>query len=138
MAGKPKIKVEGVPQLLAKFQDRRRRAGGNSEAKVGFKAKYAMYVHESLGMKLAGQRRSSGIGRYWDPQGRAQPRFLTKAMRKLRPEMQDTIKRTLKRGLTLWQALTLHATRVLKEAQKMVPVETGKLKASGYVSTRKK
>ncbi len=134
---KTKAKISGVPELLAKFHDRRRK-GGDCEATVVFTAPYAVFVHEAVEMKLKGLPRPSGIGRYWDPQGKATARFLTKAIRALRSELQPTILRTLKRGHHLWQAVTQHATRVMKEAQKMTPVETGVLRASARVVTKKK
>lgn len=133
---KMRMQVDGKAALIAEFTDKRRK-GGSAEATVEFTAEYAPYVHEAVEMKLKGQPRKSGIGRYWDPQGKATARFLTKAVDQLGPDLQDTINRTLKRGLHLWQALSQHATKVMKLAQKMTPVETGKLRASARVNVRK-
>jgi hypothetical protein len=49
---------------------------------VGFTSAYAVFVHENLEQKLKGQPRRSGTrkGRYWDPQGRAGPKFLQRAV----------------------------------------------------------
>lgn len=46
---------------------------------VGYTAAYAVYVHENLEMKLAGQLRPSGLGKYWGPKG--ENKFLEKTVR---------------------------------------------------------
>lgn len=62
------------------------------EVIVGFTAAYAIYVHE-MRMVNAGKPRTSGTGKgnYWDPQNRAQPKFLEEPFR----EMQDDILKTV-------------------------------------------
>lgn len=130
-------KMKGYPELLEKFKDMRRK-GGSCSATVIVGAPYAKYVHEMTAMKLKGLPRPGGRGRFWDPQGKATAKFLSKASAELRPQLQSTIKTTLKRGLSLWQAITLHATRVMKLMQKKMPVNTGFMKASAYVETKKK
>ena len=62
------------------------RRTGPLEVRVGYTAAYALYVHENVEMKLKGQPRpltSDGTsqGRYWDPQGRGQAKFLENAYR---------------------------------------------------------
>lgn len=52
---------------------------GKVSGRVGFTARYAAWVHEMPGT-LKGQPRRGGKGRYWDPQGKAQPKFLSKAV----------------------------------------------------------
>ncbi len=81
--------------------------GGSFDRKiyVGFSAKYALWVHEAVGMKLLGQkrrRRGGGpppIGRYWDPQPQAQPKFLEQPARELSPEMARIIQSFASLGL---------------------------------------
>lgn len=68
---------------------------------VGYTAAYAMFVHENVEMKLKGQPRPStragtSQGRYWDPQGRGQAKFLENAYR----ENIDQIRRIIRGGLT--------------------------------------
>jgi hypothetical protein len=60
----------------------RKDPGGQPQVEVGFTAAYAVFVHENLEMKLKGVPRTSGSGkgRYWDPQGRAGPKFLQNAV----------------------------------------------------------
>jgi hypothetical protein len=45
---------------------------------IGYSASYAVYVHENLEPKHAGEPRPSGLGDYWGPHG--EPRFLTNAV----------------------------------------------------------
>lgn len=63
----------------------RKHPGGRPEVEVGFTAAYAPFVHENLEMKLKGQPRpkrgyKASQGNYWDPQGKAGPKFLQNAV----------------------------------------------------------
>lgn len=135
--------------------------------KVGYTAAYALYVHENMeifppGMRLRGLPRGSrmyrdkdGIvrvsqsmltsgkagfkkrGYYWDPQGRARPKFLEEPTRALMPELSQMIATALKRGKTLAQALLAAGLRLLRESMKLVPVDTGNLKNSAFTRLEK-
>lgn len=60
---------------------------------VGYTANYALYVHEAVEMRLKGQqRRPPAKGRYWDPQGRAQAKFLEEPARRMVPELRRIIR----------------------------------------------
>ena len=67
--------------------------GFGTSVRVGYTAGYALFVHELVGMKLKGKprpkRQDTGgdRGLYWDPQGRAQAKFLEEPARRLRPAM---------------------------------------------------
>jgi hypothetical protein len=53
--------------------------GNRTDVVVGYTAPYALWVHEKVLMKLKGQPRRPSPphkGRYWDPQGKAEARFL--------------------------------------------------------------
>lgn len=52
-------------------------ASGGLSVKVIFGAEYALYVHENMERKLAGQPRPSGLGVYWNP---GEPRYLANAL----------------------------------------------------------
>jgi len=72
---------------------RRTGNGWRTKVTVGYTAPYAIYVHENVEMKLKGQpRRPPSKGRYWDPQGRAQAKFLEEPMRTLAPRIRDIIR----------------------------------------------
>lgn len=70
--------------------------GHNARFAIGFSAPYALHVHEQIAMKLQGQkRRGSGrTGRYWDPQGIATARYLSRAIE----ENQSALKRKIIMG----------------------------------------
>lgn len=65
--------------------------GFYTQVEVGYTSPYAIWVHENVGMKLKGQPRPSGIGNYWDPNGR--PKFLEEPSRRLRPALLAIIAR---------------------------------------------
>jgi hypothetical protein len=58
---------------------------------VGYTAPHALYVHELVEMRLKGQPRVGGKGRYWDPQGRGQAKFLEEPARTEVPKMRTII-----------------------------------------------
>lgn len=64
-------------------------SGFDTDVNVGYTAAYAVYVHEAVGMVLKGQPRTgkNAHGRYWDPQGRAQAKFLEEPARRLTPQL---------------------------------------------------
>ena len=66
--------------LRASAFTRKSGSGFNVDVNVGYTANYALFVHEAP-MTLKGQKRQKpSKGRYWDPQGRATNRFMTKAI----------------------------------------------------------
>ena len=102
---------------------------------VGYTAAYAIYVHENLEMKLKGKPRPKKRGKYWDPQGRAQAKFLEQPANELQPELGRIIETAMRNGATMPQALLMAGLRLQRESQQLVPVDTGNLKASAF--TRK-
>jgi hypothetical protein len=58
---------------------------------VGYTAAYALYVHESVGMKLQGLPRPKGRGHYWDPQGKEQAKFLEEPARSMAKQLRQVI-----------------------------------------------
>jgi hypothetical protein len=67
-------------------------SGWDTKVQIGYTAYYALFVHEMVEMKLAGKPRPHGRGRYWDPQGKAQAKFLETPYRTLRPQFLKIIK----------------------------------------------
>lgn len=67
--------------------------GTRITGKVGYSAKYALYVHNASG-KLAGKPRSNGNGTYWSPGG--EPQFLTKAAQRTKDLIDGVIKKEMK------------------------------------------
>lgn len=74
--------------------------GFRAVTEVGYTAAYALWVHEKVAMKLRGQPRKPSpphIGRYWDPQGRAQAKFLEEPARRLAPQLLADVESELRR-----------------------------------------
>ena len=67
-------------------------SGTRITGKVGYSAKYALYVHNASG-KLAGKPRSNGNGTYWSPGG--EPQFLTKAAQRTKDLVDSVIKKEM-------------------------------------------
>lgn len=97
---------------------------------VGFTARYAVYIHENMEMKLAGRPRASGIGVYWGPHG--ENKFLEKTVNETRPNMLSLLKSFMRRGATLVQALYMLGLNIQRGSQERVPVEYGNLKQSAF------
>lgn len=66
--------------------------GTRITGRVGYSAKYALYVHNASG-KLAGKPRNNGNGTYWSPGG--EPQFLTKAAQRTKDLVDSVIKKEM-------------------------------------------
>lgn len=110
--------VIGLQSLQTKLQRLIKRAeedeGG---AVVGFSAPYATKVHEDLNVYHAN----------------GQAKFLEQPAREMAEDLGQFITKEVKRGRSLRQAILLAGFRLLREAQQLVPVRTGNLRASGFV-----
>lgn len=131
-------RVRGIKKLDARFK--RLASDAKEQAKtdviVGYTASYALHVHELVDMKLAGKpRRPPSKGRYWDPQGRAQAKFLEEPFRTERNKMIKIVEKTYRRSRNLTLSLFVAGQYLQSVSQKKVPVDTGNLKASAF--TRK-
>jgi len=71
--------------------------GFGTSVQVGYTAAYAIFVHENTEMRWKGlPRLAPHKGRYWDPQGRGQSKFLETPMRTLGPQLLQIIKTQMK------------------------------------------
>ena len=79
--------------LKASAYVRAKGRGFRTQVFVGYSsaAPYALYVHEKVEMKWKGLPRKHGKGRYWDPQGRAQAKFLEGPARELAPQFKKLL-----------------------------------------------
>lgn len=145
--------ILGSKKVLRAFEklERESRRKNNGNVIVGFNASYALYVHESIEMKLKGvprdPRKRSGIkhqknprsrkfnpkGKYWDPQGRGQAKFLEQPFREMQGELLRVIRDAARGGAPLIKALLMAGLRLQRAAQLLVPVDTGNLKGSAFV-----
>jgi hypothetical protein len=89
-------------------------------------------VHEASG-KLRGKPRPNGNGAFWDPQGKAQPKFLETAARVKEPEAAKATADAMANGGSLGAAVLAGGEVILEAAKEMCPVDSGTLQSSGYV-----
>ncbi len=132
-------KIKGVESLLRKLEklERNSKRENNGTINVGYGASYAVFVHENKEMKLKGQKRpltkdGGDQGRYWDPQGRGQNKFLETPARTMKNELARVVTDGMKNGASLIKALLAAGLRLQRESQRLVPVHTGNLKASAF------
>jgi hypothetical protein len=79
--------------LKASAYTRAEGTGFGTVVQVGYTAAYALYVHEQVGMVLKGQPRPPPRkGKFWDPQGRGQAKFLEEPLRRFTPELVKIVK----------------------------------------------
>lgn len=93
----------------------------NPTVRIAYLGPYAMYVHENLAAH--------------HPIGQA--KFLEIAVRQHSTRMARYVADALQLGMKLEQALLRGAEIVLAESKKLVPVDTGFLKASGHTKIEK-
>ena len=144
----PILGAKDVSKKL-KWLGKQSRRHNNVGVIVGYTASYASWVHENIEMKWRGKPRGSKNprkstkgqrkkGRYWDPQGRGQAKFLEQPFREFHGELVDIVYRTTKtmnkpsNGKGLDIGLMLAGLRLQRESQLLVPVDTGNLKASAF------
>lgn len=135
---KIKVRVYHTKKLEATFKALSKKAQNDASQRivVGYSAPYAMYVHEAVGMVLQGLPRASGHGHYWDPQGQAQAKFLEQPSRQYAKSIGEYITAQVRKKIPLVDALLSAGKILLKESQRLVPVDTGRLKASGFVKIK--
>ena len=127
--------IKGLKKLRQQFNELRAEAERNKDPSVvvGYTANYALYVHESVGMKLKGKPRPNNKGMFWDPQGTAQAKFLEAPARTLQPELARIVRDVTRKTNDLEQGLLAAGMRLKRESQKLCPVNTGNLKGSAFV-----
>ena len=111
---------------------------------VGFNANYAVFVHENTKMKLKGQKRTGKRpdgtfreGKYWDPQGRGQSKFLEQPARELQSELGNIIATVTKKTKSLEEGLVIAGLRLQAASQKLVPTDSTNLKGSAFLGVEK-
>lgn len=111
--------VEGVGELVNKLRNRAERSQQKDRGffTVGYAAPYALFVHEDLQAQHE----------------HGQAKFLERPTRELHGELASQIRLDVGRDLGLEIANKNAAITLLQKSQELVPVDTGALKASGYV-----
>lgn len=114
--------IVGIELLKKKLDDLAKQAANEANkasVTVGYTQSYGLFVHENL--------------EAFHPGG-GQAKFLEEPARTLEKVLANIIARAMKRGLTMEQALLLAGLRLQRESQKIVPVDTGALKASAFTA----
>lgn len=120
--------IEGIKEVIAALQKKSQDLLGASYEKaknpgkgsysviVGFETAYALYVHENL--------------EAYHPIGQA--KFLEQPAREYAKEFSKIVKTAMDSGQTLQMGLIMAGLRLQREAQLLVPVKYGVLKASAF------
>ena len=115
------MEVQGLTSLMAKLKAKDRAAATDTKAVVvvGYTQAYALYVHENLEAK--------------HKEGK-QAKFLEAPARQLSSsgELGRIVAEAKKAGKTLAQGLLLAGLRIQRESQRIVPIDTGALRASAF------
>ena len=106
---------EGAVESWLAGKANNRKLSGN--IKVGYSAPYAVYVHENT--------------QIYHPTGQA--KFLSSALKDSREEMKRIAREIWVQRQDLELAMFWAGLKLLDEANRRVPVDTGFLRASGYV-----
>jgi hypothetical protein len=112
------VNIKGVLRQLNRLSKRYGRRDKVSVI-VGYTASYALKVHEDLNSHHE-------VG---------QAKYLEQPARELHPILGENVRKAVLRGATLLHGLYLAGLPIQRESQKLVPIDTGNLKASAF--TRK-
>jgi len=125
--GKNAVQISGTKRLFAQLASRSLKGKVKANLQVGYSARYAIYVHENLNIKHP-QHSTHNCG--------GQAKFLEIPVRRLRKQMALIIRNTILAKNGLVQGMLKAGQLLLQESQKLVPVDTGYLKRSGYARIR--
>lgn len=120
-------------QLNKKIKDAQKDAV-TARVRTGYRAPYAIYVHEKVEMKWEGIPRKSGIFRYWSARGgrAGTAKFLEHPAKAYRKEFSLIIAKSMKNGSSLTRAITLAMIHLRQKSRYIVPYEYGPLHESAY------
>jgi CRISPR/Cas system-associated exonuclease Cas4 (RecB family) len=112
------MKIEGVSRVIEALEARIAQAIKSSKASVtvGYTQNYAIFVHEDLVAHHT-------VG---------QAKFLEQPARMHQDKFRKIVEDSLRRKLTMSQALLLAGLALQRESQLLVPIDTGALKASAF------
>ena len=110
------IQITGMDKLESALNTESKKHK-NETVVVGYTANYAVFVHENLEA-----RHNNGQAKFLEQPAKTLP-------------LGKIIHEVIKKGGTILQGLLTAGMRLQRESQKLVPVDTGNLKASAF--TRK-
>lgn len=114
-------KFKNVDRVLAKLETKGREFERDAKkgVVVGYSQSYGLMVHENTEAHHAPGK---------------QAKYLEEPARRLRKELASIVKQVYKRERSMSKAMFAAGLRLLRESQSVVPVDTGALRASGYVA----
>lgn len=105
------------------------------EVLVGYTANYAIYVHEIPPTKKQAEKMGSKrTAKHTGNHGKAQWKFLETPARQNRTAYANIIKENLANGRPLLESLYLAGNELQKDSQRIVPIDTGNLRASAFTA----
>lgn len=116
-----KIEINNMGKVLEALEKRRIKGAPRATLQVGYTAHYAIYVHEDL------QKRHI----------RGEAKFLTNAAKRCAAKMRIAIKREIDNRNGLEAGLQEAGKMLLEASNRLVPVDTGYLRQTGYYSVKK-
>src|SRR5260370_37981128 len=131
------MEIKGLIKLVEQLRAKAAKSlkEDNCSVSVGYTAKYALFVHENLQARHAGNTivsYASGIRREYTGVGQA--KFLEQPARELNNsgELGRIVVTALLRRKTVAQALLLAGLRIQRESQLLCAVDTGAMRASAF------
>lgn len=117
--------IVGLEQLLAELKKREVKSAIKDDGTVyvGFSMNYAVHVHERTDLK-----HKNGRG----------AKYLEIPYRKLLPALPAIVAEVVKSGGGLRKGLIVAGLRIQREAQQLVPILTGALRASAWTAEESK
>lgn len=132
---KSSAKVSGLEKVSNRFNKEIQSFAGDGvivEGRVGYRAPYAIYVHENL--EIDHPIHVDGSGSTRDCHGQA--KFLEIPARQMLPNVGRDLAKLKAQKKGLKYSIRTICERLLAASQKLVPVDTGVLKRSGFVSLK--
>lgn len=124
-------KVYGLEKVMKRFASEVQLAAGDGvvvEGIVGYKAPHAIYVHENL--EIDHPLHVDGSGSVRDCGGQA--KFLEQPAREMLGSLGAEMAKMRRQKKGLRYSIQTLLDRLYRASQKLVPVDTGALKRSGY------
>lgn len=116
-------KIEGLDRVVAKLEAMHRREE-NVSVITGFTQSYALFVHENMTAQHAPGKRA---------------KYLEEPARRLSNEgtLGRIVEQVYRKTKDMGKALLIAGLRIQREAQRIVPIDTGALKASAFTVIEK-
>ena len=118
-----KLTLEGLQNLRNALINKVRKAKGDNDVViVGFTQNYAIFVHEDMNAE--------------HKEGKS-AKYLEKAYVLIYPAIPYIVSQALRNGKSVTQGLIIAGLRIQRAAMKVVPIDTGALRASAFTSKQK-